>query len=435
MKQSISNLFQNMKTGEIIQYFALVLTACAIPFSWNWAVWGLSLLILTALIRFLLAPHKPTHLTRISLITHVLLMLFFILYLISLLYSTNIDAGLENIGHKLPFLLLPLFFLFSDVNQLRTKHIRLLLYLFTLACCILFLVYSTPSFKQILNGQASYTALFGDHGIVKHHTYYAMYFLLCLAFIYMEFNTHGRTLPLAIKIALIIAAIILAAFVIFIQSRSGILCLAAMFLWAMIHLIFVRKKYLSGILTFAIITGTTVFLMANIGDGYKRLTHTIVETATEGKKDIRFEIAENATQVISQHWLFGVGSGDRIDELDKNHDERFGIDTEHPWPHYNPHNQYLDCWVAVGLPGLLILLSIILVPGINALQKRSRNELLLALLFIVACSSLFESTMERQMGIIFFNLFLGLLLLPASTSIHCSVDEPNPHTNSSDSQE
>ena len=259
-----------------------------------------------------------------------------------------------------------------------------------------------------------------------------MYFLLSLAFIYHEFTFHASTIKTWAKILLILAAIILVAFTIFIQSRAGILCLAVMVLWSLFHVICIRKKYLFGTLAALIIIGSTAIIMSSLGDNYKRLTHTIVETATEGKKDIRFEISENALQVISHNWLFGVGVGDRIDQLDKNHDENFGINTEHPWPHYNPHNQYLDSWVATGILGLILLLAILFAPAILHLPKRNRNELLLALIFIVACTSLFESTLERQMGIIFFNMFYGLLLLPAATSTHYISDEQNPHKDSSD---
>jgi len=75
--------------------------------------------------------------------------------------------------------------------------------------------------------------------------------------------------------------------------------------------------------------------------------------------------------------------------------------------HYNAHNQYIDTFVALGLPGLLVLLALLLWPFIYAIKKG--HYLLLSLVLILLVSLFFESMINRQAGVMFFAFFLPMI--------------------------
>ena len=75
----------------------------------------------------------------------------------------------------------------------------------------------------------------------------------------------------------------------------------------------------------------------------------------------------------------------------------------------NPHNQYLQTGVELGIFGLLIFLLIIIY-GIYYSLK-TKNWLLLILIANLAFNCLFESMLQRQSGVVFYTFWLSLLVL------------------------
>ncbi len=103
----------------------------------------------------------------------------------------------------------------------------------------------------------------------------------------------------------------------------------------------------------------------------------------------------------------GVGTGDVKDELLKEY-ERRGMES-HLRLKLNPHNQYLQTSIAVGVvPGLFLLF----VFGFyiwTGFKRRNYNLIALSSLFMIGC--FFESLFERQWGVLFFMFFLVIFLL------------------------
>lgn len=75
----------------------------------------------------------------------------------------------------------------------------------------------------------------------------------------------------------------------------------------------------------------------------------------------------------------------------------------------NAHNQFSDTIIAVGLIGLLLLISMFLSPIYLWIKNKNFDIVFFSLLIIIAFNSLFESVLERQMGIMFFVFFYMLL--------------------------
>ena len=74
----------------------------------------------------------------------------------------------------------------------------------------------------------------------------------------------------------------------------------------------------------------------------------------------------------------------------------------------NPHNQYLQTGVEIGVFGLFLLLLLI---GYGIFKGiRDKNPLLLLLILGLAFNCLFESILQRQSGIVFFTFWICLLM-------------------------
>ncbi len=83
---------------------------------------------------------------------------------------------------------------------------------------------------------------------------------------------------------------------------------------------------------------------------------------------------------------------------------------------YNPHNQYLQTAMEIGVIGLLLLL--ILIVSALKLAVKYRNTALLILVSALAFNSLFESMFQRQSGIVFCSFWICLLIVWSTTQFH-----------------
>lgn len=118
----------------------------------------------------------------------------------------------------------------------------------------------------------------------------------------------------------------------------------------------------------------------------------------------RFELWGNAWKVFKAHPLFGVGTGDVVDECHRQlaADESPLYDTTK-----HAHNQYLTFLVTFGIVGFLLIAAVF----VWALRKERILQLPAATAFvvIVLVSFITEDTLETLAGCVFSVLFLCLL--------------------------
>ena len=115
-------------------------------------------------------------------------------------------------------------------------------------------------------------------------------------------------------------------------------------------------------------------------------------------------IWKNATEVGLENLPLGVGTGDVHQSLNSAYEKHHF--TEGVAINLNTHNQYLQTLVAIGLPGILLLLFIcvfLIVHGI-----RTRNGYIVLIMLILMGNFLVESMLETQAGIVFFAVIVCL---------------------------
>jgi O-antigen ligase len=127
---------------------------------------------------------------------------------------------------------------------------------------------------------------------------------------------------------------------------------------------------------------------------------------------VRVNYGAEAIRIIKNHPFSGVGIGDKKYKLierdtalgDKRYVE-FGLNTK-PDDVFNPHNQFLDFWIAAGIIPVICLILFFLNQFLKAL--RHKNILYLGLLYCFCLFCFTDMALMVQRGQIFFLFFICL---------------------------
>jgi O-antigen ligase len=130
-------------------------------------------------------------------------------------------------------------------------------------------------------------------------------------------------------------------------------------------------------------------------------------------KEGRFEIWKSSLHIVRHNFIFGVGTGDIQDELNKEYKKTEDNNLEIP-NNLNAHNQYLEVLLENGFIGLMLFISIFGIMFYIAVKEA--NLIYLMFIFIVLISFTFETMLNRLAGVSFFSLFSFLLLNPNTAS-------------------
>lgn len=125
---------------------------------------------------------------------------------------------------------------------------------------------------------------------------------------------------------------------------------------------------------------------------------------------MRLEFWKNASYVIYQNSIFGVGTGDIQDSFNVMYDAT-NSKLDPVW-RLRCHNQYLAIGVAFGFFGIIVFLIYLFYP---AFKLRKKLHYLYWPFFLIALLSFVtEDTLETQSGVTFFIFFQALFLWLAS---------------------
>ncbi len=398
MNKNVISFYQWKLSLGVLYLFALTL-----PFSLKF-----SNILLVAIAALLIFRKGYLHDLRKNNRNSTLLSLtaLFVIYALSVLWSSNKSYGGFILEKHLSLLLVPLAVI-PALSCLR-PHIRHILSCFVTGILLsfswLFYQYFTT-----YNATTDLSYFFRETAVQYvqlHPSYLAMYTVFAFAIIAVKLNLTGSGF---IKALLFITLLILFVLILMTGARMPLLALLIItFAMATGILLKVRYGWLFslGLLTLIGFIGyfslRTPLLKSRISE--------ISNTAFKPPVDIHFNsvnlrIAQLlcSKEIISQHWLTGVGAGDAQESL--NH-----CYQQHNWSpalyerSYNAHNQYLQTWLSSGIVGLLVLLFILLAP---LWKGTNRLHMVLIVLFAICC--LTESMLEKNKGIVFFVFFTTLL--------------------------
>lgn len=462
--------FKDLDVIQKIELSLLTLLVIVIPFYWRVASYMVMILLLFGFFKIVFIQKFKFNKQQLKYtFAYIVFAATWLIYLIGVFYSSDVSSAWEQIGKKLFFLLLPLYFLFSDLSFITQNRLRYLLYVLTFSLVAVFLVdFSIASFNHIFNEKTMYSYMVAKAKIFdSHHTYTSMYICLAIVFLFVEIFTvkSART-----KLVDIICSVILVIGIFFQNSRAGILCMTLLFIALIIWVVFVLKKKKIALYVFLSISMFIVASCFVFKNSFNRFVDTFHKLTNENKTDTRVVLYQVAKSVIGTYYAFGTGTGDRIDVIvDEYHDYKDellnNIEPVNPYienfdnlkiqcldsiskmfstssfdslseeaiiiakdygcqpqtvecnlikykivtsaikNEANSHNQYFDTLISVGIIGLLLMLSFFVLPLVLMIKRKKYDIVYLSFMFIILFNAVFESIFERQLGIIFFLLF------------------------------
>ncbi len=350
-------------------------------------------------------PVRP----KFSLFYLIFFSLFYLVHLIGVFYSYNIDFALFDLQVKLSLIAFPVvFFLISSFFPGALNQGRTLIAFSTgvLAGTLIMLISATLSFNVSNNPGVFYSSLLSGS---FHPSYYALYVVTAMVSVTWYWLHVSSKLFSLISILCAIIWFWLYAFLVLLSSKAGLLSLFIPVIYMLYALYQKTHSYgPSVIFTFSfIIILTASFYLFPISFGRFAVVAKTMETVKPDKGNTsestfqRIMLWESALRILQKHPIGGVGTGDVKQAFLEDYD--LHGNTAGKEANLNAHNQYLQTSVALGISGLLILLLTFLVPIFIAIRQNA--WVYCAFLLLVSFNLLFESMLERQAGVMFYSFF------------------------------
>ncbi len=324
---------------------------------------------------------------------------FFGLHLTGMLYSENLAYGWSDVGMKASLLLMPFLLVGHGTSRQPVRA-------FVAGCLIAGAVLLVRAAWRGAELHSIDPLFYKELSVLQHPGYQSLYANLALFAVLIRLDeVKGMARWLAGG-----AVLFLAALVIFLASKAGILAMAGIFAVAVVRMVLGDRRrwpWLAWLIVPLVLYGIINRQLPSAFDRFAQMTHVVEEghldrTSAESFA-VRYFIWPSAWRLMLENPVLGTGTGDVKDALlQRYRDDGLTGAYEN---RLNAHNQFLQSGVALGLPGLLMLLWSLVAPAAAAFR---RHRLYMALLGLTAFFCLFESILERQGGIVFYAFFNAL---------------------------
>lgn len=337
----------------------------------------------------------------------------YLVYLAGMLYTHDYVYGWFDLQVKLSLFIFPLIFATCGHPLFSQRQVRFILGAFVAGCITGSLLLLGHAWLVNERWGVPDPFYYTNLTWYFHASYLAMYNTLAVGILlyYLPVITDRQSAYKTIILGL--AVVYLEAFIFLLSSKAGLITLA---MTEILFILFIFTKKAGSarivfisvliILIFAFFSQLFPYAFGRVSkaDAMVARSETLEKNPNDGTVQRR-EIWKVSMQLVKQHLLFGTGTGDVKDVLMEAY-RQHGL-----YPIYqkklNAHNQYIQTFLALGIPGISILLLMLMAPGYGAL--REKQYLYFLFLLIIAFNLLFESMFETQAGVIFyafFNVFL-----------------------------
>ena len=455
--KKLRHLFDGMNWYDAVEYATLMMMAVSVPISWRLGVWCMILFCIGSTVKIVASHHIGNR--RLSVPSRICLwgmVLFYLLHLVSISYSSNPVEAWSTVGQMLPMLLLPLAFLLSDKAYLQQRHVDALTFLLAATLSLRFVLmlvryallslYGDALDMFINEGLSSLVHTMTDCDIplvvsflgnfvlvplrlavglfrdtpmeqysscsfcVMHHNYLSLYILTAISLLYGTLvRFWSRKSWHRLRWYVVADIVLLAAYVIRSDSRSGLVALLLLFIACLSHLALVRKQWrvVAMIVSVAIVGVGVSYLISP--DLYKRAA-TMVKHLSQGEEgDVRQTLWVCGIEASMEKPLFGFGCDGYQEQLT----ERFhAYDCADGYQKkLNTHNQYIETLLTLGFVGLLVLLTLIVLPIVLSFRNRYFRLPIVLFTLVYAVCLMFEVTLARQMGLLFLCFWYCVMML------------------------
>ena len=335
----------------------------------------------------------------------------YILHLLSMLYTSDVAEGLNDLRLKITLFLFPLFMM---TNQWIDKSKSLILIrVFSILMIFMAGIDIGLSFFKFLdsgNIEVFYYDQLPHLLSLKVH-YVSWYYSFALFVILYELlQSNKYKMFWGFGFALLLISIFLLA------SRIYLLALFVIFSIAIVSLFKSKSFFLNSWKIIGILTFFFSFLYL-LPKTQSRVIETVHELEsllgfdTNKQTNARVYIWSYALSLVIESPLLGYGIGDAKTELNRSlKDCKAQFWDGHTLKpifekNYNFHNQFIQTWAEVGVFGFLLLIFIMFAPFF----MQNMHPLFLVFLGLTMFGFMTESMLERQAGILFFAFMYPLL--------------------------
>ncbi len=394
-----------------------------------WALFGLYLF---------LSSTQKTSISRHNIRLFGICVAPYLLLLISLLYSTDSENGVNTLIKMLPLVICPLIFGLTQKFLLPNtySYIKPIFIGSVLAITLYtsYQVYDNYDFlnrplteKDLeLNGETlqsinqektikiKYRRIkqFAEEVSGTHSTYFGLYIILSLFF--LGGYVVQKKQKILIRIVGVILGLLLLYWLLFLSVRGAILAMGV----GLLAFLFSQMRSTSKSIILSIGIVLTLGLLYLNSPALKVRVDEVytngLKLPTEGKNvaeynstNVRLGSLYCSLEIIKENWILGVGIGDVQDYLDSCYQEKIGAEI-YTWRTYNSHNQYLYFGIACGLIGLIVFLF----QTLFFIKFSFQNQLWVGLYFFICMAVIFmtENVLLRASGIMYYALFSSLIL-------------------------
>jgi O-antigen ligase len=369
---------------------------------------GMGLIILQALMH-----PKPFKNLRLFVAnpSFVLPTLVFFIFLLSGLYSENLEYFTAKMQVKLPFLLLPFaFFSVPSISQQSMKRFLAVFALLILGSSLVVLGKYLMNYEQ-LTAQYLHAKTLDTPFCHIRYSLMVAFALIMSGYLYFEkFRFWFKWEPAfygGITIFLFLFIHLLAV-------RSGLFSLYVVLGFLAVRYLWLSRNWKRGVALIAamvVLPMLAYLLMPTfhnkvtymVKDLHRYVTNTNISYYSDARRLVSWEAG---WAIATSAPLIGVGYGDLKDETEafyRSHYPDFRKES-----YLIPHNQMLLVFAATGIVGLLLFCLFLMVPIFHHFHYKHVPFVVINL--ILWSSFLVEPTLEVQIGVAFYLLFYLLFL-------------------------
>jgi O-antigen ligase len=325
----------------------------------------------------------------------LLLSSLFWIPLLGTIYTNNLDAALDELRIKLPFLIFPLILLTVRLKDCRPFVMNQ--FLFGVLAASLLALAKVVYFKINNLGNYFYYSKFSEF-LDKHTTYFSLFVVICMLWLLWQF-VHRK----ANRLLLIIGALALLYILYLLSVRISIIALAVGSLVTILSFVASTWKRILILIIIPVLLGSIYFTPYF----QKRFDPSTTETAQISDIEFRELHWKAVLETIAQNnLLIGYGTRTHRDYLYNKYKE-YGLTSAYK-EGYNAHNQYLEVFLEFGTIGFVIFLSLILY--LLWVFKKNEDYFALSILLVFLIYMLTESIFQRHSGIVIFSFLTALYL-------------------------
>ncbi|MHA4808707.1 O-antigen ligase family protein [Flavitalea flava] len=349
----------------------------------------------------------------------MLMIVFYLLHLLSALFSQNRQEALSMLALRAPLLIFPLCIGLLYIRSELKDRILLSYCFFTTLAATACMGFAIGQYLKFQDNASLYgeglTRLTGQQSV-----YIAMAVNLALfTYVYLLFK---KSFAIQYKGLVFLSIAFLVVFHYMLASRIAIITLYSGFLILIIwHYARVRKFLGGGVLVIGLLAGVVLMMIffPKTVDRFKELKHANYKSQTAenpfhlpltadqwNETGIRMVVWSSGWELAKQHWIFGVPLGDKQEKLTEVYRERnfnYGVQSRR-----NMHNTYLDVLCNFGVIGLMIfLLGYLIIPLMACYRMKDGLGLFIIVAFAVAMIT--ETWPDRSVGCVMLGFFLSLV--------------------------